>query len=747
MTAPATIIDVLLAALEPHRNTKHGKDRYDTPWRTAADGGTLSIERDESYGGGLKWYDHKEDRGGNGLTLAKELGISLDKGTVKALPKPTYASLDVYAQAHGLPLDALQAAGWYEARRAGQLVFAFGTLGGERYRYADEATAGRKYDHQKGYSACWYGLERATAIASERGLPLVLCNGEISTITAQHYGVPACCVTGGERTSIKIELLDILLEAWGGPVLVAFDCDETGRKSGQGITRQLQAVRDDVQLVDLGGAFGFDLADFCQLHTDTSMQALQARAGDTAPHAPSPEPRTYTVGPSLPIDANDLLALERKPIRWYAPGFVREGLGLLVGQPGVGKTPLVMQLAIAMANGSKWLNAVDCRRSRVLYLGMEYSRQELLPLLDQSRCGAKIERGQFMFKTLDDDDIFPKTADEALAQLENYIAVMGFDVIIIDVLTGFLPSEGFKQNVYRGDYSELKPYHRLAMQHNASILGVWHASKREADPRLMYNGSTGMWAACASRITMYADIEQRVRIASFARLSDKIDWALTQHQSIMGRKWVLADADPEPVMGPQEQVIYRWLRANSDKATPKTPATIAEMTGLAPNSTRTVLGRMFEKNIIQSPKGGSGYYVDVADVALVADVTPVADVADVAHTKDNAYESATYVAPMLREETASESLKTPRNMRNIKTAQHEAQQTQQTEDARTQQQIDRDAAYDDRQFEAAQRAIDGKRWTQAAQAIGGMRNAERRNAQQARLLRLQHESNQERAAT
>jgi hypothetical protein len=360
------------------------------------------------------------------------------------------------------------------------------------------------------------------------------------------------------------------------------------------------------------------------------------------------QPVQPTQPPSAPIDVNDLLVMERKPTVWYAPGFLREGLGLLVGQPNVGKTPLAAQLAIAVARGDKWMGAVQTQQARVLYLGMEYSAQELIPLFDISRCGQDIPRGQLLIKTIEDD--FPTTAEEALSGLEWYMRVLGVRLIIIDVLTAFLPPEKFKQNVYRGDYSELKPYHRLALQYNAAILGVWHASKRESDPKLMYNGSTGMWAAAASRVTMYQDQEQRVRIASFARMADRVDWALAQEKRLDGgRRWIVADANPEPICSPTELSIYRCLKEHADKSRPFSAQTVADMTGVEVRTVRTLLPRMFEKNLIQKARSGDGYYIETV-VAPVAGVAPVADVAGVALVASQ--HVATDVAPTLLTDTA-----------------------------------------------------------------------------------------------
>jgi hypothetical protein len=359
-------------------------------------------------------------------------------------------------------------------------------------------------------------------------------------------------------------------------------------------------------------------------------------------------PAELVTPPSAPIDVNDLLTMERRPTVWYAPGFLREGLGLLVGQPNVGKTPLAAQLAIAVARGDKWMGAVQTQQAKVLYLGMEYSAQELIPLFDISRCGQDIPRGQLLIKTIEDD--FPTTAEEALSGLEWYMRVLGVRLIIIDVLTAFLPPEKFKQNVYRGDYSELKPYHRLALQYNAAILGVWHASKREADPKLMYNGSTGMWAAAASRVTMYQDQEQRVRIASFARMADRVDWALAQEKRLDGgRRWIVADANPEPVCSPTELQIFRCLKSNAEKARPLGPTTIAELTAIPMGTVKSALSRMFSANIIHQPKTGGGYYVEVATDATFATNA----------TGETLATSATLATPSQHERVASATILQP----------------------------------------------------------------------------------------
>lgn len=363
-----------------------------------------------------------------------------------------------------------------------------------------------------------------------------------------------------------------------------------------------------------------------------------AVSGDIVPSANAPLAKPVTQRPALtpPIDFHDLLARPRQPIKWYAPSFFREGLGVLAGEANVGKTPLVVQLGIAIASGGLWLNKVECEQAKVLFIGTEYTRDELAHVIESSAAGVSPPPGTFAFKCLDDgDEIQPERPEDALMLLEHYIRDEGYQAIIIDVMTGFLPDEPFKQNVYRGDYKELKPYHVLALKYHALILGTWHSVKRETNPRYMYNGSSGLWAVPASRVTLFTDAEQRVRIFSMPRFCPKVEWAIAQEVTLAGRRWVASDAAPEPAMGEQEQIIYRWLKDNADKANPRTPQTIAEMTGLPPASVRTMLRRMFDKNLIQQPKIGTGYYVDVIPVTPVTDVTPVTSVTEHFDTDSN----------------------------------------------------------------------------------------------------------------
>jgi hypothetical protein len=187
----------------------------------------------------------------------------------------SYTNLEEYAAAHGTPLEPFIKAGWINrvSQRHGQPAVRFTTTTGPRWRFL--GGKGRKYDSPPGYQRCWYLLNEAIKIAQATNQPLVLCNGEASAVAAGYHGIAAFTIAGGaEKPSIPKNLVEELKRAWTGQIIVAFDCDQTGRNAALKVMLQLRAAGFTAHAVDLQGGAGFDLADFCKLHQASSVEAL-----------------------------------------------------------------------------------------------------------------------------------------------------------------------------------------------------------------------------------------------------------------------------------------------------------------------------------------------------------------------------------------------------------------------------------------------------------------------------------------
>lgn len=266
----------VLAALQPYglKQERNGQWRCNTPWRAGSDshGLVVKLSTDMEHGA---FHEKVSGEFGSLYTLAEKLDIEVPRQQATET-KRAYRDMADYAKAHGVGAEVFVAAGWKECRAKDtngkeRPALSIPTANGLRYRFLDGDKP--SYHSPGGYKNCWYGLPRAVKKAHETGQPLVLCNGSPSVVVAQHYGLAAAALAGGGQR-IPTELLEELRKAWQGEIILAMDCDNEGRTATQNYHEQIPTA----QIVDLGLTLKGDLADFCMLHTDTSVTALTGRA-------------------------------------------------------------------------------------------------------------------------------------------------------------------------------------------------------------------------------------------------------------------------------------------------------------------------------------------------------------------------------------------------------------------------------------------------------------------------------------
>lgn len=248
-----------------------GRYEMNSPFRSDSDSHSFCLWiKGEEYGG---WSDLTGNARGSLYELADFRGIPLPEREKNAAvnTKRSYLDLDEYAALHGVEADVFTQAGWKLGEHKGRKALEFVTATGKRWRYLD----GNKpsYESEMGYQRCWYGASRVQAMDKDT---VIICNGEPSTIVAQHYGLPAMCVTSGEK-AIPLNLIQSFKSTWSGAVWLAMDCDDTGRKAARDIEAQLKdAGFADVRIIDMALTDGGDLADFCRLHGSGALKALGA---------------------------------------------------------------------------------------------------------------------------------------------------------------------------------------------------------------------------------------------------------------------------------------------------------------------------------------------------------------------------------------------------------------------------------------------------------------------------------------
>lgn len=286
-----TTWDSIATALAPFDLKPEGAGawRCNSPLRSGSNSHAFKIvvQADGEHGA---FKDHVTNEAGSLYDLADRMGVPRPK-VARQSSKRGYTDLEDYAISHGVTKDVFIDAGWQEATvYQNRQALPFDTRTGQKYRFIDGNKPTFK-PANRGYQPCWYLLDRALAIAAAANQPLVICNGEPSTVVSQLYGLAATAHTGGENKDLPQQLVDQLRVAYSGQIIIALDCDRAGLAGANRLYHQLLTAGFGVRAVDLNGGLEFDLADFVRLHPLDASAALRA-LDDLAfgPTAPTSDP-------------------------------------------------------------------------------------------------------------------------------------------------------------------------------------------------------------------------------------------------------------------------------------------------------------------------------------------------------------------------------------------------------------------------------------------------------------------------
>jgi AAA domain len=220
----------------------------------------------------------------------------------------------------------------------------------------------------------------------------------------------------------------------------------------------------------------------------------------------------------LPADADRLLATQRTgtwldaqvfpPLTYAVPGLIPEGSVLLVGPPKIGKSWLVLTVALAAAAGGKALSIVIPKRP-VLYLALEDGNRRL-----QDRC-RKLLRGDAIpreFEYLLQPER-GRVIDTITAWLDREHDVP--PLVILDTLGRVMPPAEQGETSYQRDYRIGTTLKRIADDHpGMTLLTNHHDRKAAADDFVDSISGTHGLAGAADTVIVLA----RARQATSGRL-------------------------------------------------------------------------------------------------------------------------------------------------------------------------------------------------------------------------------------
>jgi len=189
--------------------------------------------------------------------------------------------------------------------------------------------------------------------------------------------------------------------------------------------------------------------------------------------------------------------VERKPLRFLWPGRIARGkLSLIVGDPGLGKSFVSLDIVARCSSGAPWPDgdggsAPSC--SALLLMLEDDLSDTVGPRLDQLGAqGSRVHALQAV-RTGDSERQFSLSLD--IPKLDQYLAAHPeIGVIVIDPLNGYLGGvDSYKDADVR---SVLSPLKTLAEKFDVAIVGIMHLGKSGQKPAIYrVLGSIGFVAA------------------------------------------------------------------------------------------------------------------------------------------------------------------------------------------------------------------------------------------------------------
>jgi AAA domain/Bifunctional DNA primase/polymerase, N-terminal len=317
------------------------------------------------------------------------------------------------------------------------------------------------------------------------------------------------------------------------------------------------------------------------------FRALGSGSGGNAP--PQKPKRPYTL--------EELRVTDISPIMWVIPGYLPEGLTVLAGRPKIGKSWLVLQIALTVATGGTMFD-VTVEQGDVFYGAFEDSPRRL---------------HDRVIKTLSEFGTWPATCEvwHQLAALDEG----GLDgiqawckshpkrrLIILDVLAKVRGRKRRDEEQYQYDYRMISGLQELSLRYKVAIIVVHHVRKTTAEDVLdTVSGTTGI-AGSADSVMVLGRAERAVRLYLRGRDIEETDKVVTFDKAT-GTWSIEGDFDEVggSLKGLRRQIYDHLVRAGQSMM----PKEVAETLGKSQSLVRKTMQRMVDKGELEQETWGA----------------------------------------------------------------------------------------------------------------------------------------------
>lgn len=292
---------------------------------------------------------------------------------------------------------------------------------------------------------------------------------------------------------------------------------------------------------------GEDYADYINSLTDP----------EAAPQQAAPEPETAKPAGVQAWSARELSEMELPPIRHVVEGLLPMGMGVLVAKPKLGKSWMVLDLCLAVAQGEPFLG-FPTRQHGTLYLALEDGKSRMQTRLRRLLEGRPAPANMHvMFQA-------QRLGEGLLETLGEYLdANPDIHLVCIDTLSKIKPKAKPFENAYDADYDYMGRLKAFADSRGICVLLVHHTrkSKNPEDSFDNINGSTGILGAADFTIVLDKqsrmddeagflltgrDIEQCERVIRFDQA--RCRWVMQGTAAQLAAQRRVAEYEAEPIV-------------------------------------------------------------------------------------------------------------------------------------------------------------------------------------------------------
>ncbi len=209
------------------------------------------------------------------------------------------------------------------------------------------------------------------------------------------------------------------------------------------------------------------MSDITKDMTEQEKQAL-AELGKT-------EQRPVKQYPGIHgYNAKELLNMRFPDIKYIVPDLLPEGLIIIAGRPKIGKSWLMMDLAVSVASGRMFLGNLKVIQGRVLYCALEDNERRLSSRLRLVLRGEEAPENLHLFTQ------WPRLDNNGCVMFEKFLQKYpDTRLIVIDTLAKIKAVRPQRSNntIYSEDYSSVEPLKAIADKHGIGVLLVHHTRK------------------------------------------------------------------------------------------------------------------------------------------------------------------------------------------------------------------------------------------------------------------------------